>query len=96
MSGTATKNPCKLVYKSEDGSEYFVIANAGMAAQWKKDKTIPLIDVVQSFDVLTVTNGGNSGEASRPPSGILSSVFGTDNVDEVVKKIVEQGEEKGM
>lgn len=38
----------KVVYKSPDQTEFFVVANHGMRSKWKKDKSIPLIDVVQS------------------------------------------------
>ena len=38
----------KVVYKSPDQTEFFVVANHDMRAKWKKDKSIPMIDVVQS------------------------------------------------
>ena len=36
----------KIVYK-DNSQEFFVIANPGEAEVWRKDKTKPLIDVVQ-------------------------------------------------
>ncbi|KAG2192884.1 ribosome maturation protein [Mucor mucedo] len=86
----------KVVYKGADNTEFFVIANAGMVSKYRSDKTTPLIDVVQSFDILTTTTGGNTGEALHPPKGILESNFNTSNKDEIVKIIIEKGEEKGF
>lgn len=91
----------KLVVKDNDNHEYYVIANPGMANKWRKDKTIPLVDVVQckpaqkghprltgregritdnvrlcahmysAFDVWTSTCHKETGEAIRPPKGML-------------------------
>lgn len=77
-----------------DGTEFFVMTYPGKAAEWKKDKTIPLVDVVQTFNVLTTSTGSNTGEAIHPPKGILESAFGTSNQDDIVKKIIEEGVEK--
>ncbi|KAL0086103.1 ribosome maturation protein [Phycomyces blakesleeanus] len=85
----------KVIYKS-DGDEFFVVAVPGMTSKWRKDKTIPLIDVVQSFEVLMTPNGTSSGEAIRPSKGVLESAFNTNNVDIVVRTIVENGVEKNM
>ncbi|KAI9497447.1 ribosome maturation protein [Zychaea mexicana] len=95
MHGTSGENAAKIVYKGENGQEFFIVANPGMAQKWRKDKTIPLIDVVQSFDVLTTTNQSSTGEAIRVANGVLESEFGTSNTDDIVRKIVESGEEKG-
>jgi ribosome maturation protein Sdo1 len=84
----------KVIYKSGE-TEFFVIANPGMVCKWRKDKTIPLIDVVQNFDIHTTTTGSNTGEAIHPSNGMLESAFGTTNKDDIVKKIVNEGEEKG-
>ena len=36
----------KIVYKGPD-QDFIVFANPGMVSRWRKDKTIPLVDVVQ-------------------------------------------------
>ncbi|KAI9278555.1 ribosome maturation protein [Phascolomyces articulosus] len=88
--------PSKITYRGDDNQEYFVVANKGMAGRWRKDKTIPLVDVVQSFDVMTTTTGSETGEFVRPSKGALQSAFHTSNMDKVVEQIVEHGEEKNM
>ncbi|KAI9499302.1 ribosome maturation protein [Zychaea mexicana] len=86
----------KITYRGENDQEFFVIANKGMASKWRKDKTIPLVDVVQSFDVMTTSTGSETGEFVRPSKGTLESSFQTKNVDKVVEQIVEHGDEKNM
>ncbi|KAI8054862.1 ribosome maturation protein [Thamnidium elegans] len=85
----------KVVYRGTDNTEFFVIANAGMVNKYRSDKSTPLIDVVQSFDIFTTNTGGNTGEAMSPSKGLLESSFNTSNEDEIVKTIIEKGEEKG-
>ncbi|KAI8977611.1 ribosome maturation protein [Mycotypha africana] len=86
----------KVVYKGNDNNEYFVIANPGMVSKWKKDKSIPMVDVVQNFNIHTTSNGSTTGEAINPASGALKTVFNTTNEDEIVKKILCEGHEKGF
>ncbi|KAI8643487.1 ribosome maturation protein [Parasitella parasitica] len=86
----------KVVYKAADNTEFFVIANEGMVSKWKKDTTIPLIDVVQKLDVYTSATGSNTGEPIHPSNGALESAFNTTNKNDIVKKIISEGEEKGF
>jgi ribosome maturation protein Sdo1 len=79
-----------------DSTEFFVMTYPGKVAEWKKDKTIPLVDVVQNFSVFTTSTGSNTGEVIHPPKGILESAFDTSNQDEIVKKILEDGVEKNF
>ncbi|KAI9023724.1 ribosome maturation protein [Phycomyces nitens] len=95
MSGTTNENSAKLILKAND-QEFFVISSPGMAAKWRKDQSIPLIDVVQTFDVFTTSSGSITGEYIRPSKGTLESAFGTDNVDTIIKKIVAEGTEQPM
>ena len=56
-----------------------------------QDKSIPLVDVVDSFDVFDVANGGASGKALRPTHSALSNTFGTSDVNHIITKILESG-----
>lgn len=85
----------KVVYKGSDGTEFFVIADSDMVSKYKKDKTVPLIDVVQSFEIFTTSTGSMQGEPVHPSKGVLESTFNTTNKDDIVKTIIENGEEKG-
>lgn len=88
--------PSKVVLKGSDNTEFFVIANEGMVEKWRSDKSTPLVEVVQSFDIFTTNSGGNTGEYISPSKGLLESNFNTTNDDDIVKKIVAEGEVKGF
>ncbi|KAI8097625.1 ribosome maturation protein [Halteromyces radiatus] len=87
---------CKLNYKDKNGEEFYVVAIPDMVAKWKSDKSIPLVDVVQSFDVFTSPAGGNILPADRPSKGQLETVFNTSNPDDVVRIIAEKGTVKNF
>ncbi|KAG2183660.1 hypothetical protein INT43_006668 [Umbelopsis isabellina] len=86
--------PVRVTYKV-NGEEFFVFADHEALEKWQKDKTIPLVEVAASFEVLHIPNGGNTGEAVRPSKGELESAFNTSNSDDIVKKILSEGEVKG-
>ncbi|KAL1739994.1 ribosome maturation protein [Schizophyllum fasciatum] len=88
-----TKNVTKVVYKpdSQSTDEYIVIVNADEYKRWKDgDKTIPLVEVVDAFEVY-FSNQGNQGILGRASKQQLDSVFGTTKDDEVVTKVLEAG-----
>ncbi|CAO3583007.1 unnamed protein product [Absidia cylindrospora] len=87
---------CKIVYKGETGEEFYVIAIPDMLKLWKTNKTIPLVEVVQSFDIFTSPAGGNVFPADHPSKGQLENTFKTSNTDEVVRFIVENGTSKNF
>jgi ribosome maturation protein Sdo1 len=72
-------------------STYFVMLNKGMADKWKKDKTIPLTDVVQSF-IVYKGEGPAKYEPMHPSKGEMGSDFGTMNDMEIISKILTEGE----
>jgi len=84
----------KVIYKpdSQSTDEFIVIVgDADALTKWRDgDKTIPLVDVVDSFDVFH-TGQGAQGLLDRAPKSVLDSVFGTTNEDDIVKKILSEG-----
>lgn len=56
-----------------------------------QDKSIPLVEVVESFDIFDVANRGASGKAVRPTHTALSNTFGTADVNLIISKILETG-----
>ncbi|KXS08958.1 hypothetical protein M427DRAFT_64989 [Gonapodya prolifera JEL478] len=83
--------------QSEGGKDgvdpmWVVYANEGMTDKWRHDKSIPLVDVVQTFDVWIHRTGSTTGVAERPSKGELDGTFSTHRVDsEVIPYILEQG-----
>ncbi|KAI5893985.1 uncharacterized protein SCHCODRAFT_02730846 [Schizophyllum commune H4-8] len=91
---TMTKNVTKVAYKPDTQStdEYIVIVNADEYKRWKDgDTTIPLVEVVDSFDVFH-SGQGNQGILGRASKQQLDTVFGTTKDDEVVAKILKDGQ----
>ncbi|KAI0309759.1 ribosome maturation protein [Amylostereum chailletii] len=83
----------KVVYQpsSKEGLTFIVIVNAPEYKRYKDgDTTIPLVDVVDSFKILSSGQGaqGILGTASKQE---LENTFGTSRDDEVVKQILEKG-----
>ncbi|RVX68228.1 hypothetical protein B0A52_08737 [Exophiala mesophila] len=82
----------KVFYKgSTDDFIVFVESAEGLEA-WKSDKSIPLVQVVDSFKVLVSHKHGAQGELDTASKATLENEFGTSNEDEVVKKILEEGQ----
>ncbi|KAL1917604.1 uncharacterized protein VTP21DRAFT_3997 [Calcarisporiella thermophila] len=87
----------RVIYKDQDsGREFFVFANPGMVEKYRRDKSIPLVEVLQSDQVFDVDQGGNTGQVSTPSNGTLENVFQTNNRWDIARRIVEEGEVKGQ
>ncbi|KAI8811013.1 hypothetical protein BJ742DRAFT_851651 [Cladochytrium replicatum] len=71
---------------------YFVKVNA-----WREDHSIPLVNVVSTFDIFACENKTVTGIASRPSNIMLDNAFGTHDTDTVMRMILEEGKcEKGV
>lgn len=84
----------KVVFKpdSQSTDEFMVIVNGDEYKKWiKGDKTIPLADVVDSFDVFH-TGTGAQGIMGRPSKQLLDTVFDTHKDVDVVTHILERGQ----
>ncbi|KAE8260627.1 hypothetical protein A4X13_0g245 [Tilletia indica] len=81
------KNVSKVVYKPDTQSTdtYIVIVEPN---EYKK--TIPLTEVVDSFDVFH-TNQGAQGHLNRASKQQLDSIFGSSNETDCVTQILEKG-----
>ncbi|KAE8221451.1 hypothetical protein CF319_g5196 [Tilletia indica] len=87
------KNVSKVVYKPDTQSTdtYIVIVEPNEYKKWADgDKTIPLTEVVDSFDVFH-TNQGAQGHLNRASKQQLDSIFGSSNETDCVTQILEKG-----
>ncbi|KAK4054763.1 hypothetical protein OIV83_000687 [Microbotryomycetes sp. JL201] len=84
----------KCVYKPDSMStdEFIIIVGDEDAAKkWLGgDKTIPLVEIVDSFEVFH-SGQGAQGLLARPSKQQLDAVFGTTKEDEIVQQILEKG-----
>ncbi|KAF8974930.1 hypothetical protein BGZ46_009579 [Entomortierella lignicola] len=92
--------------------DVFVLAEPGMAAKYRfakspsnpvygkgpdeNQKSLALVDVVQSFDVFqTETGKGFEGKVHRPAKADLEALFNTEDQQKIVEQIVLHGEIQG-
>ncbi|KAJ3079878.1 hypothetical protein HK102_003451 [Quaeritorhiza haematococci] len=59
--------------------------------QWLHDKTVPVTEVVQAYDIYETESGGNTGVAGAPSKARLMNIFGTANVDDIIPLILTNG-----
>lgn len=88
-------NPHKLFYQ---GSEYdfvvFVEDKELLDKYRNNDNTIPLVDIVSIFKVFINRQGGVEGVLDEASHLELQNEFGTKNADEVIIKILKEGQDK--
>ncbi|GAA6058582.1 hypothetical protein JCM10212_007021 [Sporobolomyces blumeae] len=84
----------KAVYKPDSMStdEFIVIiGDEALAKKWiAGDRTIPLVEIVDSFDVFH-TGQGSQGILERPSKQTLETVFGTSKEMDIVEKVLQEG-----
>ncbi|KAI0832650.1 DUF1960-domain-containing protein [Trametes gibbosa] len=86
----------KVVYRAstESTEDYFVIVNPGEYKKWKEgDTTIPLTEVVDSFQVFW-SNQGAQGLLGTPSNQQLDNVFGSHKDVDVITQILQKGKEE--
>ncbi|KAK9701260.1 hypothetical protein K7432_011797 [Basidiobolus ranarum] len=88
----------KIVYSNPEKSdkEFFVYVHADIYADWKDDKSVPVTDVIQAYNVYTTHTGGNTGVVIAPTKSDLEKVFGFSHDAEVVEFILNHGTAKGV
>lgn len=71
--------------------EYIVLVNPETYVSWRNgDKTIPLADVVDSFQIFS-SGQGSQGILGQLSKQEMSTVFGTTNMDDAIVKLLETG-----
>ncbi|KAF8920956.1 hypothetical protein EDD21DRAFT_387165 [Dissophora ornata] len=91
--------------------DVFIMTEPGMALKYRAQKShysgqkkpseeasgsVSLVDVVQTFDIFqTETGKGFEGRAARPAKSDLDAIFGTEDKQEVIERIVLEGEIQG-
>ena len=59
--------------------------------KWLGDKSVPLVEVVSTFQVFVTHKQGSQGQYDTASNSSLENEFGTTVVEEVIKKILEKG-----
>ncbi|EIM87967.1 DUF1960-domain-containing protein, partial [Stereum hirsutum FP-91666 SS1] len=86
----------KVIYKPDPnaGETFTVIVNPAEFKKWKEGgDTIPLVEVVDSFEILSSSHGAQ-GILGKPSKQDLDNVFGTHVDTEVITQILQKGKEE--
>ncbi|KAI0775386.1 DUF1960-domain-containing protein [Irpex lacteus] len=87
------KSLTKVVYKpsTQSTDEFTVVVNPEEFKKWKEGgETIPLADVVDSFQIF-FSNQGAQGILGKPSNQQLENVFGSHKDTDVVEQILKKG-----
>ncbi len=66
-----------------------------MLKQSRVDSSIPLVRIVQSFDIWMYSTPGHEGKLVRPSHDLLKKHFGTTNDTEIVQQMLKHGAKQG-
>ncbi|OJT05362.1 SDO1-like protein C21C3.19 [Trametes pubescens] len=84
----------KVVYKTDANEDFIVIVNPAEFKKWKEGgTTVPLTEVVDSFQVLW-SNQGAQGLLGTPSNQQLDNAFGTHKDVDVITAILQKGKEE--
>ena len=75
---------------NERNQTMVLMVDEEMLQKYKKDQSIPLAEVVDSFDIFQFDEG-KSGRLGQPSKQEIKAIFGTTNDDEIVKFMLENG-----
>ncbi|GAD92954.1 conserved hypothetical protein [Paecilomyces variotii No. 5] len=88
----ANEQQSRVFYKGKVDDFVIFVDDAQALNNWRKDRTIPLAQVVSGWKIFVTHRHGAQGVLDTASNGSLESEFGTHNEDEVVKQILEKGE----
>ncbi|EGW33008.1 uncharacterized protein SPAPADRAFT_60332 [Spathaspora passalidarum NRRL Y-27907] len=88
-------NPHKVLYKGQEVDFILFVDDIELLKKYRKgDTTIPLVDLVSVYKVFSNRNRGSGGIFDQASKGDLENEFGKTSVDDIIKKILIEGEDK--
>ncbi|KAE8349603.1 ribosome maturation protein [Aspergillus coremiiformis] len=88
----ANEPASKVFYKGASDDFIVFVDDIQILNNWRKDRSIPLADVVNGFKIFITHKHGAQGVLDGASKGLLETEFGTSNEDECIKKILENGD----
>ena len=82
----------KVFYKGSTDDFIVFVDSPEDLKSWKSDQSIPLAQVVNSFKIMLTHKHGAQGQMDGASKASLENEFGTSNEDEVIKKILLEGQ----
>ena len=86
-----TYTPKEGLTANEHPSTMVLMVHTDQLERYRKDKTVPLVEVVDSFEVFKYETPGHSGKLAHPSKAELKNCFGTTNETEIVQFMLENG-----
>ncbi|KAI9338205.1 hypothetical protein BDR26DRAFT_863181 [Obelidium mucronatum] len=93
----------KVVYQHEhisatehSDSAFFAYADKGILSKWRGDKTVPLVEVLESFQVYQSDTKGASGMQNVASKAEMKNAFGSEDLTSVLQEILSKGKEHAM
>ena len=87
--GEATQAKVHLKGQSDDFLVF--VDDVDLFKKWQTDKSIPLAHFISRFNVFVTHKHGAQGTYDTASKASLSSEFNSEDHDEVIKKILEEG-----
>ncbi|PGH07567.1 hypothetical protein AJ79_06237 [Helicocarpus griseus UAMH5409] len=82
----------KVFYKGQYDDFLVFVDDVATLKNWKKDRSIPLSQVVSGFKIFITHRQGAQGIHDGASKAMLENEFGTNKDDECIVKILEMGE----
>jgi len=81
----------KVHYKGKDEDFVIFVDSTQVVQDWRKDKSIALAQVVDSFKIFVTHKHGAQGTFDAVSKATLENEFGSANEDEAIMAILEKG-----
>ncbi|KAF9886860.1 hypothetical protein FE257_010983 [Aspergillus nanangensis] len=88
----ANETVSKVFYKGSTDDFIVLVDDVQILDKWRNDSTIPLVDVVNGFDIFATNNHGTQGILERVANSSLENEFGTSNKDKCIVEILKKGD----
>lgn len=86
----------KVFFKGNTDDFIVFVESTEDLKKWKEDQSIPLAQVVNSFKIMLTHKHGAQGQLDGASNAALENEFGTSNEDEVIKKILMDGQPQNV
>ena len=86
--------PHKVFYRGSDSDFIVFVEDPQSLVSYKKDSSIPIVDVLSVYKVFTNRTGGADGIFDEASKSELLNEFGKLNKDEVILKILKEGADR--
>jgi hypothetical protein len=90
-----TFTPNEGVTANEHPNTMVLMVHPDQLERYRKDKSTPLVEVVDSFQVFKYETPGHSGKLAHPSRAELKNTFGSTNETEIVEFMLEHGQLHG-